>query len=640
MPSLLRYLLDKHAQEEPTGEPAKSESPQERSTILLAGKLADPIEAVRNEPTEEYETVTATDQISAAAPPTQEDQTPTLDTQLELLPGFSTSVSRAEVNLLALPFFALWDKDVRKRTEIEYKYVITRGDQKLEVSWNVSCNPRYGYPGPFDRKVHRAIEQIISDLQPPLENPVPIGSLYRIAKLAGFGTSGKIYQDIKAAILRILSTTVESKGTFYHKDRTKWVEDAFHIYDRAVFVGESLPGGEIADTNYLVLGSWYLDNLNARYVKPLDYTYYRCLRGHISPRLYELLGVKFYGLGSHPYIRYRYSTLCQLLPCTRQKYASQAKQILVSAHKELITTEFFSKVEWENVQGDKHDWYVKYYPGKRVGEEIQRFRQRPALAAEDPDNGVGESELPPTLEDEPPQPAAPAVATQPKPRRRKKSQQPELTDTQQELLGQLQNVGVTRTIAHELIATCDFTLICDWLSVVLDKPEEEFTEGRAPYLVGALRGKWQLPDTFHQKQQARKEEEHLEQQRQTRENCTICQGRGVYFIENGPNRTAVICNHTGERKTATTTQDLDTEAVWQETLEKLYRQLPAQAYDNHMKDTHLLGMDGTTVIIQAPDQYTVQQLDRLYGLIAKALSDVLNQEVEIQFVPIPEKTPA
>ena len=164
----------------------------------------------------------------------------------EILPQ---EFSRAEVNLLSFPFFALWDKDVHRRTETEYNAVIKRGDERLEVSWNVSCNPRYGYPGPFDRKVHRAIEHIISELRPPLENPVPIGSLYHIAKLANFGTSGKIYQDIKAAILRIISTTVESKGTFYHKDREKWVEDAFHIYDRAVFVGESLPGGQTADTN-------------------------------------------------------------------------------------------------------------------------------------------------------------------------------------------------------------------------------------------------------------------------------------------------------------------------------------------------------------------------------------------------------
>ena len=616
IPSFLHYLLDKHSEEEPAQEKETGESSQERSaTPAIAVPLEEPIAA------------------EAA-----EDQTPTPDTQLELLPGFSMAISRAEVNLLALPFFALWDKDVRKRTETEYNAVITRGEQRLEVSWNVSCNPRYGYPGPFDRKVHRAIEQIISELQPPLENPVPIGSLYRIAKLISLGDSGKTYREIKAALLRIIMTGVESKGTFYHKDRKKWVEDAFHIYDRAVFVGEALPGGEIADTNYLFFGSWYLDNLNARYVKPLDYTYYRSLKGHISSRLYELLGVKFYGLGNHPYIRYRYSTLCQLLPCTRQKYTSQAKQILQPAHQELINSEFLTAVEWEAIPGDKRDWYIKYYPGKRVGEEIQRFRQRPALAAENSDNGVvGESELPPILEDETSQPTLAPAAIQPKRRRRKKSEQPKLTEPQQELLNQMEKLGVSANTAKDLIAGFEFQLICDWLTAVLDKPEEEFTEGRAAYLVSALRDNWKLPDTFRRKQADREKTERQEQERHRRESCTICQGRGVYQIDQN---TVAICHHTGERKTTSSTQNLDTEVVWSKVLENLYHQLPARAYETNMKGTTLLGIDDNTAIIQAPNQYTIQQLDRLWGHIAQELSDVLNQEVDVQFISAQQEPPA
>jgi len=188
-----------------------------------------------------------------------------------------------------------------------------------------------------------------------------------------------------------------------------------------VFVGETLPGGEVADTNYLFLGSWYLDSLNARYVKPLDYTYYRSLKSPIATRLYELLGVKFYGMKA-PYILYKYSTVCQLLPLTRQRYLSQAKQKMSAAHQRLTETEFLENVEWENIPGDNRDWYVKYYPGKRVGEEIQRFRQPPALAAEDSDDGVGESEPSLFPEDEPDQQpvAEPApVAKQRKPRRKK-----------------------------------------------------------------------------------------------------------------------------------------------------------------------------------------------------------------------------
>ena len=35
-------------------------------------------------------------------------------------------IVRSEVNFLVLPFFALWDKDVKSRTKTEYKAMIKR----------------------------------------------------------------------------------------------------------------------------------------------------------------------------------------------------------------------------------------------------------------------------------------------------------------------------------------------------------------------------------------------------------------------------------------------------------------------------------------------------------------------------------
>ena len=57
------------------------------------------------------------------------------------------------------------------------KEIVKRGDQKIEIVWNVSANPKYGYPGPFDREVHKAIEQIISEIlkeEGEIKNPIPI----------------------------------------------------------------------------------------------------------------------------------------------------------------------------------------------------------------------------------------------------------------------------------------------------------------------------------------------------------------------------------------------------------------------------------------------------------------------------------
>jgi len=291
---------------------------------------------------------------------------------------------RSEVNLLTLPFFALWRRDCEQRTETEYKTEAKRGNERIEVSWTVTSNSKYGYPGPFDKLVYKAIEQIINELPKPIQNPICIGSLYNLCKRIGIGKHGGAqYRKIKESLMRIWATSIVSKGAFYSKEEEEWVEDAFHLYDRVIFKGAKLPDGRIADTNYLFLNSWYLDNINAHYVKPVDWVYYKLLGTPIAQRLYELLSVKFYRLATKggESISYKYSTLCDLLPITRQKYISRAKQILDQAHNKLEKTKFIESWDWEELpqEGKEKDWLIRYYPGRRAREEIERFRGKEQL---------------------------------------------------------------------------------------------------------------------------------------------------------------------------------------------------------------------------------------------------------------------
>jgi hypothetical protein len=151
-----------------------------------------------------------------------------------------------------------------------------------------------------------------------------------------------------------------------------------------VYRGEQLPEEDrVAETNYLYLGSWYLDNLNALYVTLLDYRYRRSLSAAIARRLYEILGVKFYGLQNKgaPCLRYAYTTLCELLPARRQPYLSKAHQQLDSAHQELIETDFLERVEWQEVGGERKEWHLHYYPGERARKQ---FPGSPPQVEEEP----------------------------------------------------------------------------------------------------------------------------------------------------------------------------------------------------------------------------------------------------------------
>jgi hypothetical protein len=92
------------------------------------------------------------------------------------------------------------------------------------------------------------------------------------------------------------------------------------------------------------------------------------------------LSGKFYSLirkGGGSY-NIDYSTLCQLLPITPQKYLSKVKEKLKPAHEELIKTDFLYKVD---LRKSKNGFVVVYYLGKRAAELI-----RPALMSDVDDN--------------------------------------------------------------------------------------------------------------------------------------------------------------------------------------------------------------------------------------------------------------
>lgn len=399
-------------------------------------------------------------------------------------------IINSEVNLLVFPFFALDRKSLKTKTKTMYRDIVTKGDQKIEILWQVTSNSEYGYPGLFDRKVHKAIEQIISEIlrkNGRVKNPLPLGSLYNLFKKIDIDTGGAQYKKIKEAFKRITTTSIESKGTFYSKRRKEWIEDIFHLYERVVFKGQELPNGEIADTNYLFLGSWYLQNLNSFYIKPIDYNYLQSLNSKIASRLYEILGVKFYGLRNkrENFICYRYSKLCQLLPITPQRYLSDAKRQLNPAYKELQYTGFLSKDPyWDENTGK--DWHIYYWPGERARKEMRKVKTnffKASLIEEEALSGPKETRV--------------------------------LTKSQQiDLVNRLMALNVSKATAKNLVKHKSQQAIKKWIKAIYYTNAKD----KAAYLVKAIKGNWLLPEEYLK-------EEEREKQRKKQEKIRLAKKR-------------------------------------------------------------------------------------------------------------------
>jgi hypothetical protein len=388
-------------------------------------------------------------------------------------------IINSEVNLLVFPFFSLSTKGLKNKTITIYQEIIKKGNQEINLLWKVSSNSEYGYPGPFDRKVQQAISEILSEIlkkEGEIKNPIPLGSLYNICKRMGISESaGENYRMIKKALERIRATTIKSVGTFYSKEGKQWVDDNFSLYDRIVFKGKELPENEIADDNYLFLGSWYLQNLNSFYIKPIDYNYLQSLKSKIASRLYEILGVKFYGLRNkrENFICYRYSKLCQLLPVTPHEYISLAKQQLDPGNNELRDTGFISKFDWS--ENGKEDWLIYYWPGERAKEEIRRAETKSI-------NNRTREYLPGPKEE---------VKV--------------FSKEQVELINKLVKINVSKITAENLIKSNDQELIEKWIEAI----NYANADNKAAYLVKAIRENWQFPEEYlrEKREEGQKEEE-------------------------------------------------------------------------------------------------------------------------------------
>ncbi len=291
----------------------------------------------------------------------------------------TSSYLRSEVNFLRYPLFALTTRDLRKIDRIEYREVREEAGEQRSIYWKVSRNIDDTIPGPFDKRVFRAIEEILDDRPLPLPQLVKIGSLYRLCQVMELPDSGKNIHMLKQSLRRISGATIDQDNALYDKSRRRWIpktEGRFHLFD-VFFKNDLLPDGETADAIYLLLNPLYVASRNAFYVRPLDRDYLKTLNNPLTERLYEVLGLRFRGLRSSPYACFDYEgELCPALPITPQKRLDNAQKVLAPHHRKLTATGYLAKVDWRGRQSQR-PWEVRYWPGPRAKREMKQAKALP-----------------------------------------------------------------------------------------------------------------------------------------------------------------------------------------------------------------------------------------------------------------------
>ena len=256
-------------------------------------------------------------------------------------------VVRVEKNLNTIGFFTPSSKKLAgvssKKVMIQVR---SSTGQRVDAQATIFPSAEFGLPTTADQDKYFAFQKLIERWREPggaITNPVRFTSASML-ELLGMTQGGKNYQDISVWLRRMTFTGIESEGVVFLAGKKKYARDMFHVFQRAVAVGEVLEDGTVAQENYVWLSDWQLDNLNNRHTLPINYDVYKTLQLHIGKALLPLLQLWFYA-SREQYTEKRYMPLCSLLGIQHYQTVSRIRQQIGPSLEELARQNFLSN--WE-----------------------------------------------------------------------------------------------------------------------------------------------------------------------------------------------------------------------------------------------------------------------------------------------------
>jgi hypothetical protein len=244
---------------------------------------------------------------------------------------------KIEKNLNSLGFFTPARHRGAKSRE---KVVVFRRElngKTVEAQATILPSAKYGLPTTADLDKYLAFHKLLEHMRNrvgEISNPVGFTSTQLLTVL-GIKDAGNNYQDIHEWLQRMTLTGINSKGIVYMARRKTWVSDTFHVFDRVVTMGSTLPDGAVADKNYVWLSDWQLENINSNYLLPIDLDTYRKLRNQIAKILVPLLQVWLYASRAEGRFEKRYPELCEILDIVCHKHLSLIRRQLEPSLLEL-----------------------------------------------------------------------------------------------------------------------------------------------------------------------------------------------------------------------------------------------------------------------------------------------------------------
>jgi plasmid replication initiation protein len=267
----------------------------------------------------------------------------------------ATAVVVLDRALETLPLFRLSDS----ADDGALQYVPAEGRR-----WRVLPAPGDRLPGTFDQDVYVELLHRYHERGAPADGVVTF-TLHAFLRSMGRKADGRTYEQLRAALVRLERTTLESVGAWFDAPAGENVDLRFTILSSVVIerrrVGDrdqlalfpTLAAHEPGDAR-VVLSPPIRANIAARYATAINWARYQQLGSPVARRLYRLLcALQRDGVASW---RVPLERWAEQLPLT-QRYPSHLQRVLQPAHEMLLAAGIVKEAAFRQ---EGREWFVEY----------------------------------------------------------------------------------------------------------------------------------------------------------------------------------------------------------------------------------------------------------------------------------------
>ncbi len=273
---------------------------------------------------------------------------------------------RMEKNIAAFGFFTPTSKRAKGTPPKIIKFTQIIDGNRAEAKVTIAGNTLYGMPTTADQDKYLAFQKILERIKREkgkIENPIAFTSA-ELLQLLGHTDGGSNFKDVEEWCDVMASTYIKSEGAMWIAGKKKFASDSFVIFQRVRRTGQELEDGTTADKNYIWLSDWYLENINAFYLLPIDFDTYKQLKNNIAKALIPLLQIWLYASREQGIFEKRYDELCQILNIAQYSYPSKIKEKLAPSFNELIKQDYLS--DWDVAEtADKTGYKIVFWHGRK-----------------------------------------------------------------------------------------------------------------------------------------------------------------------------------------------------------------------------------------------------------------------------------